>query len=130
MFAERILAEFLVKSSSTDESRLPKSVGQRQPVQKNRLARPCDYVALLLALYIAFWLGLDDPRWSFLTVFVVAQPDSGPRSGQKFLPHSRYHRRAVRCDCARVYPSPIRRALFNRRRNLDLLLQLCRPGGA
>jgi uncharacterized membrane protein YccC len=77
MFAERILAEFLVKSSSTDESRLPKSVGQRQPVQKNRLARPCDYVALLLALYIAFWLGLDDPRWSFLTVFVVAQPDSG-----------------------------------------------------
>jgi uncharacterized membrane protein YccC len=35
------------------------------------------YVALLLALYIAFWLGLDDPRWSFLTVFVVAQPDSG-----------------------------------------------------
>jgi len=88
------------------------------------------YVALLLALYIAFRLGLDDPRWSFLTVFVVAQPDSGPRSGQKFLPHSRYHRRAVRCDCARVYPSPIRRALFNRRRNLDLLLQLCRPGGA
>ena len=77
MFAERILAEFLVKSSSTDESRLPKSVGQRQPVQKNRLARPCDYVALLLALYIAFRLGLDDPRWSFLTVFVVAQPDSG-----------------------------------------------------
>lgn len=35
------------------------------------------YVALLLALYIAFRLGLDDPRWSFLTVFVVAQPDSG-----------------------------------------------------
>jgi uncharacterized membrane protein YccC len=35
------------------------------------------YVASLLALYIAFWLGLDDPRWSFLTVFVVAQPDSG-----------------------------------------------------
>jgi uncharacterized membrane protein YccC len=35
------------------------------------------YVASLLALYIAFWLGLDDPRWSFLTVFVVSQPDSG-----------------------------------------------------
>jgi hypothetical protein len=34
MFAERILAEFLVKSSSIDESRLPKSVGQRQPVKK------------------------------------------------------------------------------------------------
>jgi uncharacterized membrane protein YccC len=35
------------------------------------------YVASLLALYIAFWLGLDDPRWAFLTVFVVSQPDSG-----------------------------------------------------
>jgi uncharacterized membrane protein YccC len=35
------------------------------------------YGASLLALYIAFWLGLDDPRWSFLTVFVVSQLDSG-----------------------------------------------------
>jgi uncharacterized membrane protein YccC len=35
------------------------------------------YVASMLALYIAFWAGLDDPRWSFLTVFVVSQPDSG-----------------------------------------------------
>jgi uncharacterized membrane protein YccC len=35
------------------------------------------YVASLLALYISFWLGLDDPRWAFLTVFVVSQPDSG-----------------------------------------------------
>jgi uncharacterized membrane protein YccC len=35
------------------------------------------FAASLLALYIAFWGGLDDPRWSFLTVFVVSQPDSG-----------------------------------------------------
>src|SRR5262245_3528035 len=35
------------------------------------------FAASLLALYIAFWAGLDDPRWSFLTVFVVSQPDSG-----------------------------------------------------
>src|SRR5712671_3109226 len=35
------------------------------------------FAASLLALYIAFWVGLDDPRWSFLTVFVVSQPDSG-----------------------------------------------------
>src|SRR6185295_942936 len=28
-------------------------------------------------IYIAFWAGLDDPRWSFLTVFVVSQPDRG-----------------------------------------------------
>jgi len=33
--------------------------------------------AALLALFIAFWLGLDDPRWSLLTVYVVSQPDSG-----------------------------------------------------
>src|SRR5262249_4472140 len=33
--------------------------------------------AALLGLYIAFWAGLDDPRWTFLTVFIVSQPDSG-----------------------------------------------------
>ena len=37
------------------------------------------FAASLLALYIAFWAGLDDPRWSFLTVFVVSQPDSAAR---------------------------------------------------
>lgn len=35
------------------------------------------FAASLLALYIAFWAGLDEPHWSFLTVFVVSQPDSG-----------------------------------------------------
>jgi uncharacterized membrane protein YccC len=35
------------------------------------------FAASLLALYIAFWANLDDPRWAFLTVFVVSQPDSG-----------------------------------------------------
>src|SRR3984893_1707165 len=35
------------------------------------------FAACLLALYTAFWAVLDDPRWSFLTVFVVSQPDSG-----------------------------------------------------
>jgi len=35
------------------------------------------FAASLLALYIAFWAGLEDPRWSFLTGFVVSQPDSG-----------------------------------------------------
>ena len=34
------------------------------------------FAASLLALYIAFWAGLDDPRWAILTVFVVSQPDS------------------------------------------------------
>jgi uncharacterized membrane protein YccC len=31
----------------------------------------------LLALFIAFWLELDQPNWALLTVFIVAQPDSG-----------------------------------------------------
>jgi uncharacterized membrane protein YccC len=35
------------------------------------------FAAALLALYIAFWAGLDDPRWCFLTVYIVSQPDSG-----------------------------------------------------
>jgi uncharacterized membrane protein YccC len=35
------------------------------------------FAASLLALFIAFWAALDDPRWAALTVFVVAQPDSG-----------------------------------------------------
>ena len=35
------------------------------------------YAASLLALFIAFWAALDDPRWAVLTVFVESQPDSG-----------------------------------------------------
>ena len=34
------------------------------------------FAASLVALYIAFWAGLDDPRWAFLTVFIASQPDS------------------------------------------------------
>jgi uncharacterized membrane protein YccC len=35
------------------------------------------FAAGLLALYVAFWLGLDEPRWALLTVYVVSQPESG-----------------------------------------------------
>src|SRR6516165_7769580 len=35
------------------------------------------FLAALLALYISFWLTLDQPYWALLTVFIVAQPDSG-----------------------------------------------------
>jgi uncharacterized membrane protein YccC len=35
------------------------------------------FASALLALLISFWLGLDEPYWALLTVFVVAQPDSG-----------------------------------------------------
>jgi uncharacterized membrane protein YccC len=33
--------------------------------------------AALLALFISFWLALDEPYWAIMTVFIVAQPDSG-----------------------------------------------------
>src|SRR5262245_37768199 len=33
--------------------------------------------AAMLALFISFWAALDEPRWAFLTVFIVSQPDSG-----------------------------------------------------
>src|SRR5436305_14325911 len=35
------------------------------------------FLAGLLALYLAFWLGLDEPRWALLTVYIVSQPESG-----------------------------------------------------
>ena len=35
------------------------------------------FLAGLLALFLAFWLGLDEPRWALLTVFIAAQPESG-----------------------------------------------------
>lgn len=35
------------------------------------------FLAGLLALFLAFWLELDEPRWALLTVFIVSQPDSG-----------------------------------------------------
>ena len=35
------------------------------------------FLAGLLALFLEFWLELDEPRWALLTVFIVSQPDSG-----------------------------------------------------
>ena len=77
----------MVKSSSIDESHPIEHAGERQLFNKPGWLNHATevgltfavktYIASLLALYIAFWLGLDDPRWSFLTVFVVSQPDSG-----------------------------------------------------
>jgi hypothetical protein len=34
------------------------------------------FSAALLALFLGFWLGLDQPKWALLTVFVVSQPNS------------------------------------------------------
>ena len=35
------------------------------------------FAAALLALFISFWLALDEPYWAVMAVFIVAQPDSG-----------------------------------------------------
>jgi uncharacterized membrane protein YccC len=35
------------------------------------------FAAALIALFISFWLALDEPYWAIMTVFIVAQPDSG-----------------------------------------------------
>jgi hypothetical protein len=84
------------------------------------------FAASLLALYIAFWAGLDDPRWSFLTVYIVSQPDS---SRQELLSYPRHHHRAACCDRAGIWSGPIRRTLRGRISRMDLFLQLCRPCG-
>jgi uncharacterized membrane protein YccC len=43
------------------------------------------FAAALLALYLAFWLGLDQPKWALMTVFIVSQPDSGMVLAKSFF---------------------------------------------
>jgi uncharacterized membrane protein YccC len=43
------------------------------------------FAAGLLALYLAFWLGLDEPKWAIMTVFIVSQPDSGMVLAKSFF---------------------------------------------
>ena len=35
------------------------------------------FAGAMLALYIAFWLGLENPYWSMATAYIVAQPFTG-----------------------------------------------------
>ncbi|MBB5374056.1 FUSC family protein [Acidocella aromatica] len=35
------------------------------------------FFGAMAALYLAFWLGLDDPYWAMATAFIVAQPLTG-----------------------------------------------------
>src|ERR1700738_1338189 len=46
---------------------------------------PKTFAAGLLALYLAFWLGLDEPKWAIMTVFIVSQPDSGMVLAKSFF---------------------------------------------
>jgi uncharacterized membrane protein YccC len=57
---------------------LPKNMGWlSQDVVAGLVFAFKTYAAAMLALFISFWAGLDEPRWAFLTVFIVSQPDSG-----------------------------------------------------
>lgn len=35
------------------------------------------FIAGMVALYLAFWLGLEEPKWALMTVYIVAQPMAG-----------------------------------------------------
>ena len=77
----------LARSLAIDERRsLDRAAAQLAPERPDWLERETavglvfsfkTFAASLLALFIAFWAALDDPRWAVLTVFVVSQPDSG-----------------------------------------------------
>ena len=73
----------LSSSLSLTFEELPKRMAKRiAGVLNGRVASPLifslkTFVAALLALYLAFWLGLDQPKWALMTVFIVSQPDSG-----------------------------------------------------
>jgi hypothetical protein len=72
---------------ATGESRYREHTVARLASKKAKMARSSEavgltfavktYAASLLSLYVAFWAGLDDPQWAFLTVYIVSQPDSG-----------------------------------------------------
>lgn len=54
-------------------------IGWRNVVYALRTA-----VAGLVALAIAYWLGLQDPQWSILTVYLLAQPTAGASIAKGF----------------------------------------------
>jgi uncharacterized membrane protein YgaE (UPF0421/DUF939 family) len=84
------------------------------------------FAASLLALYIAFWAGLDDPRWAFLTVFVVSQPDSGLVLAKSFY-RILGSKAGVLVTIALVFGLAQCGELFVTALAMDLFLQLCRP---
>jgi len=67
----------VVRSKVLVRSSLPKTTGLARPDN----GQPDFCIQALCRLYagafITFWAGLDDPRWAFLTVFIVSQTDSG-----------------------------------------------------
>ncbi|HEY1856328.1 FUSC family protein [Acidocella sp.] len=36
------------------------------------------FLGAITALYLAFWLGLDNPYWAMATAYIVANPLTGP----------------------------------------------------
>ena len=51
-------------------------MGERFGLPAALFALKC-FAAAMLALYVAFSIGLERPYWAFLTSFIVAQPLAG-----------------------------------------------------
>jgi len=64
-------------SSSVPKHQLTSPAWLAGPTTASLIFALKTFAAALLGLFIAFWAGLDDPRWAFLTVFIVSQPESG-----------------------------------------------------
>ena len=58
-------------ASSPSDRQLPAPSRLQEPTIASLIFAFKTYVASLLGLLIAFWAGLDDPRWAFLTIFIV-----------------------------------------------------------
>jgi len=47
------------------------------------------WASVSLALYVAFWLELDNPAWARNSAAIVCQPHLGV-AAQRLVPHGRY----------------------------------------
>jgi hypothetical protein len=56
------------------------AAGERTPFRRSRVAlRLAPLASVCLALYIAFWLELDNAYWAGTTAAIVCQPSLGAR---------------------------------------------------
>src|SRR5271170_6582613 len=50
------------------------------------------WASVCLALYVAFWLELDNAFWAGYTAVTVSQPHLGVSAAQRVVPHGRHGR--------------------------------------
>ena len=51
------------------------------------------WASVCLALYVAFWLQLDNAYWAGTSAAIVCQPQLGASMRKALVPHDRHHRR-------------------------------------